>query len=669
MGEPPVPSKTVSDTSDASDGEVSSTGGVRRVGRYEIVEELGRGGMATVHLAKQVGLGRVVALKELGAFHASRPGASERFIREARLAGSLSHANIVTVYEYFEEAGTPFIAMEYVQYGSLRPRVGGLDVSQVLGVLEGVLAGLAHAETFGIVHRDLKPENIMVALDGHVKLADYGIAKAGASAGIDSFATSPGALIGTPAYMAPEQALGGPVGPWTDLYSLGVVAYEQIVGHVPFADSHSPLAVAMRHANEPVPPVAEARPETDRGLSDWIARLLLKEPEARPRSAAAAWEELEVIAVRMGGPLWRRDARLTAPVPHASRPRTLTPAQFGGEVAPGGGGRVGDARARAAAGRPRPRPRAALALLAAALVGFGVVKLAAGSAGAATAPLARSAAGGPLAVRYPAPWSSAGPGVLSTLGTAAAIVLVAHAGADRLAIGLDASLESPALLPASIVGGSRAEAVKLGGEVFLRRRLPAGGAAAASETLYGLLTGGGTLLAECTAGTPAAARDCERIQRSLRLRGRAPLDYRPDGAYAAALDAATAELRSGAGPLEAALRRAATRPRQAGLAGRLAGAYAAAAGRVAALAAGAGARAENARVAAALRRVALGFGALGRAARAGSRGAFAAARGAVAGGAAQLEQAYAGLRGLGYRDASLAPGSPGAAGGRGAAGG
>ena len=128
-----------------------------------------------------------VALKELSSFHARRsPEFAERFLREARLAGSLSHPNIVTVHDYFEQDGIPYIAMEYVPGGSLRPYVGRLTLAQIAGVLEGVLAGLAHAEQAGIVHRDLKPENIMVTADGRVKIADFGIAKATQRAGMTS---------------------------------------------------------------------------------------------------------------------------------------------------------------------------------------------------------------------------------------------------------------------------------------------------------------------------------------------------------------------------------------------------------------------------------------------------------------------------------------------------
>src|SRR3954453_1616407 len=150
----------------------------RTVGRYEVMNELGRGGMATVYLARQVDLDRLVALKELGALRTPDPSFAQRFVREAQLAGSLSHPNIVTVYDYFASNGIPYIAMEYFEHGTLRPHVGTMSLAQIGAVLEGVLAGLAGAEQRHIVHRDLKPENLLVTADGRVKIADFGIAKA-----------------------------------------------------------------------------------------------------------------------------------------------------------------------------------------------------------------------------------------------------------------------------------------------------------------------------------------------------------------------------------------------------------------------------------------------------------------------------------------------------------
>ena len=300
----------------------------RTVGGYELVSELGRGGMAIVYLARQIDLDRRVALKELSSFQAGSAEAAERFLREARLAGSLGHPNIVTVHEYFEQDGIPYIAMEYVERGSLRPYVGRLSLAQLAGVLEGVLAGLAHAEQAGVVHRDLKPENVLVTGEGRVKIADFGIAKASQRAGMTAALTATGIAIGTPAYMAPEQAMAQPLGPSTDLYSVGLIAYEQLTGRPPFHGAESPMALLMRHVTESPTPVIAIKPEVDPALSAWIDRLLVKDPAERPQSAIEAWNSLEDIVIRLLGPRWRREARLGDTDHIAVAPTPLTPAPF-----------------------------------------------------------------------------------------------------------------------------------------------------------------------------------------------------------------------------------------------------------------------------------------------------------------------------------------------------
>ena len=252
-----------------------------------------------------------MALKELGTFHAADPSFAQRFVRESRVAGSLSHPSIVTVHEYFEHDGTPYIAMEFVEGGSLRPFIGRMTPVQISGVLEAVLAGLTNAEQLGIVHRDLKPENLMVTSDGRVKIADFGIAKATTTMHSGSFVTATGVTVGTPAYMAPEQAMAQDVGPWTDLYSVGCMAFEMFVGRVPFHDSDAPMAILLRHINEPIPPVKSLDPAIDQGVSDWIEALLAKDPAARTRSAAAAWDGYEEIVERLLPRRWRREAPLT----------------------------------------------------------------------------------------------------------------------------------------------------------------------------------------------------------------------------------------------------------------------------------------------------------------------------------------------------------------------
>src|SRR5919205_3713566 len=245
-----------------------------RVGRYEIVGELGRGGMAVVYEALHVELGKTVALKE------PVPGAAdahlaERFLREARTSGALDHPNVVSVFDYFEHDGRPYIAMEHVPGGSLRPLVGQLSLSQISGVLEGVLAGLAHAERHGVVHRDLKPENLLVTGEGRIKIADFGIAKAVDRTAVGQSLTAAGMTIGTPRYMAPEQARAERVGPAADLYSLGVIAYELFTGRVPFGEADTPFAaLLMQHISEPVPDPLARNPDLDPELAAWTLRML-----------------------------------------------------------------------------------------------------------------------------------------------------------------------------------------------------------------------------------------------------------------------------------------------------------------------------------------------------------------------------------------------------------
>jgi serine/threonine protein kinase len=299
----------------------------RQVGRFEIQREIGRGGMAVVYLARQNDLDRLVALKELPAFHAADSDFAERFLRESRIAGSLSHPNIVTVHDYFDVEGTPYISMEYLERGSLRPHMRDMTLPQVAGVLEGLLAALDHAHARGIVHRDLKPENLLLTRQGSVKVADFGIAKAIGQASQVHMLTATGTTVGTPTYMAPEQAMAREIVPATDLYSVGVMAYEMLVGQVPFANTETPLAVLLQHVNEPPPPPLSIRPDLDPRLAHWVEGLLEKDPRNRPPSAEAAWDEFEETVLALSGPRWRREARLLDP-DDAGTPRPLTPAPF-----------------------------------------------------------------------------------------------------------------------------------------------------------------------------------------------------------------------------------------------------------------------------------------------------------------------------------------------------
>jgi serine/threonine protein kinase len=301
---------------------------LKRVGRFDLLEVIGRGGAAVVYLALQRDLQRHVALKELAPFHLADTSFAERFVEESRLAGSMNHANIVTVHEFFEDGSVPYIAMEYLPHGSLRQYIGRLSMAQIAGVLEGVLAGLSHGEAHQIVHRDLKPENLLVALDGRVKIADFGVARAYSKAATRAVVTVAGTTIGTPAYMSPEQALGSDLTPATDLYSLGVVAWELLTGQVPFDETDTPVAVLYRHVHEPIPSVRTVAPEVDQGVAEWLEKMLAKRPEDRFQSADEAWVALEDLVLDLLGPRWRREARVVLEdEPQRSR-RTLTPASF-----------------------------------------------------------------------------------------------------------------------------------------------------------------------------------------------------------------------------------------------------------------------------------------------------------------------------------------------------
>jgi len=282
---------------------------MRRVGRYDVIGEIGRGGAAAVYVAVQRDLDRRVALKELAPFYAADRSFTERFVQESRLIAAMNHPSIVTVHEYFEEGGSPYIAMEYLERGSLRPLIGKLSMAAIIGVLENVLEGLDHGERLGIAHRDLKPENLLIADDGRVKIADFGVARAIGNATPGAVMTATG-TIGTPAYMAPEQALGGELTPATDLYSLGIVGWELLAGRAPFDPGDNPAALLYQQVHQAVPPIRTVAREIDDRLAGWLGQMLDKQPTRRFPSAQRAWDTLEDIAIELLGPRWRRTSRL-----------------------------------------------------------------------------------------------------------------------------------------------------------------------------------------------------------------------------------------------------------------------------------------------------------------------------------------------------------------------
>src|SRR6187549_964461 len=262
-------------------------------GRYHITRKLGAGGMADVYLAEDQELGRHVAIKILNDRHAADESFVERFRREAKNAAGLSHPNIVSIYDRGEAEGTYYIAMEYLDGRSLKELIlsrGGAPVSVAVDYARQILSALRFAHRNGIVHRDIKPHNVLVDPQGHVKVTDFGIARAGASQ-----MTEEGSIIRTAQYLSPEQARGTQVDQRSDLYSLGIVLYEMLTGTVPFTGD-SPVEIAMKHLSAVPPSLREKRPEMPQSLELVVLRALAKDPAARYQSADEMDADLERVA-------------------------------------------------------------------------------------------------------------------------------------------------------------------------------------------------------------------------------------------------------------------------------------------------------------------------------------------------------------------------------------
>ena len=279
--------------------------------RYDILAEVGRGGMGIVYKARDRETGDVVALKVLRPEIAARPEVIERFKSELLLARKITHKNVCRTYELLRFGDTVGIAMEYVEGESLRrllKRVEGLSVRQGLKILRQMIAGLAEAHAQGVVHRDLKPENIVITRDGNVKVMDFGIARS-----LEAEATQTAGIVGTPAYMSPEQAEGKPVDARTDIYALGLIMYEMFTGQPTFA-AETPVGFAYKQVHEKPAPVHSLDPYLPPLLERAIEKCLEKDPEKRPQSVAEVEADLrqkpEVAAARK--PVLERAAHLVA---------------------------------------------------------------------------------------------------------------------------------------------------------------------------------------------------------------------------------------------------------------------------------------------------------------------------------------------------------------------
>ncbi len=269
----------------------------RTLGKYEIIEWLGRGGMAEVYKAYHPKLDRYVTVKILHSYLVEGKDFLTRFEREARAVASLRHPHIVQIHDYEVEDETYYMVVEFIDGGSLRARMDNLakagayiPIHQVLSILGQVADALDYAHRQGIIHRDIKPSNILLDSQGNAFLSDFGIARILGSAQF----TTTGSLIGTPGYMSPEQALGHAMADTSDIYSLGVVAYELLTGKAPFV-ADTPLAILHMQVHDPALPASALRPDLPEAVDRVLARALAKDPAERYQKAADLHHDLVVV--------------------------------------------------------------------------------------------------------------------------------------------------------------------------------------------------------------------------------------------------------------------------------------------------------------------------------------------------------------------------------------
>ncbi len=335
---PPRPQEDITTPQEGEKGEEHAAGVAPpaplppREDRYVRKRTIGSGGMAEVYLAHDEVLDRDVALKVLRSQYADDERLVERFRREARNAASLSHPNIVAVHDRGEtEDGAYYIVMEYMPGGTLKDRIekeGPLPpaVATTLGLQ--IARALEAAHRRGIIHRDIKPQNVLLTEEGEAKVADFGIARAASSATV----TKTGSVMGTAHYLSPEQVLGQPASPKSDLYSLGVVLYEMLTGELPY-DAETSMGIAMKHVSGELRPPKEVNPNVPEGINAIAMRLLARDPEERYGSAAEVVEALERVGrqetpvVGAGGP------QAGVPMGSSTPPATL-PAPPPAEAAP-----------------------------------------------------------------------------------------------------------------------------------------------------------------------------------------------------------------------------------------------------------------------------------------------------------------------------------------------
>ncbi|HXE80557.1 MAG TPA: serine/threonine-protein kinase [Vicinamibacterales bacterium] len=425
-----------------------------KIGRYEVIERVGRGGMGVLYRGRDPVLDREVAIKVMSGDFSSDEVARARFFREARAAARLQHRNIVTIFEFAEDHDTAFIAMEFLRGQSLASRMTSappLTTVQKLDIVTQLCTGLHYAHEQGIVHRDVKPGNIWITEDGTVKLLDFGIAKVAAST-----MTQSGSVMGSASYMAPEQVAGRELDGRADVFSAGVVLYELLAKRKPF-EAEAPTAVMMKILNEEPPPLRQFAPDVPPALADAVMKALQKDPDKRYLHAGDFGAELRLIRLS----LERTTDTAIEEAPEFA-PTMYIPPTPGAQDSPSAAHRLAAADPAASAslagGTVRTMSESAsggrfatwiaVAALAVSAVLATIVLMQRSSspvAPASTSVSAAPAAAAPTTTAAPAPSASAGVPAVQPAAAAAVVKIVSDPEGAQISIGgVDTGLVTPA---------------------------------------------------------------------------------------------------------------------------------------------------------------------------------------------------------------------------------
>ncbi|HMV29274.1 MAG TPA: serine/threonine-protein kinase, partial [Anaerolineales bacterium] len=288
-----------------------------KIGRYEVKSELGRGGMATVYRAVDPNSGREVAVKVLPREMMHDPQFRERFEREIKMIASLEHPAIVPVYDVGDIDGQPYFVMRFMTGGSLSDLIekGSIPIDETAKIIEKIAQGLAYAHRKGVIHRDLKPDNILFNDDGEPFISDFGVAKLSESS---SNLTGSG-VIGTPAYMSPEQAQGNEIDQRSDVYGLGVIVYQMLSGHQPYS-ADTPMGVVVKHITEPVPEILKVLPNLPEDVDAIIKTAMAKDKTQRYANTIELAKALNTVAFGTPGDITFHTMNGRTRLPSNSKP-------------------------------------------------------------------------------------------------------------------------------------------------------------------------------------------------------------------------------------------------------------------------------------------------------------------------------------------------------------